>query len=281
MILPEPLKQIQDDNLSGSVTLLKRLMVALENELMNPEMDAVTFMSYIEHFRSKMEMFTVIRHFCDELILSHNVSSRKYPENYLDFICDYKNFWEHAPQLLLNNLKRTADLNGKTIMLHSNSGTIREVFRLFAKETTNVNIYQTLSAPAEEGRIQAHDLANMGYDVTLIADALSAEKLKSSDYLILAADQVTEKTIINKIGSLQMVLASQEFNVPVLVITESRKLNLSVKDGAFVDKERNCNEIMKEITHPRLKADNRYFEEIPKYFISNMITEKEIMNINA
>ncbi|HKK61261.1 MAG TPA: hypothetical protein VJ951_01800 [Bacteroidales bacterium] len=279
MQLPESIKQILDDNLSGSVTLLKRLMVALENELLNPETNDTVFIGYIEAIRSKMEMFTVIRHFCDELILSHNISSSQYPNNYFEFINEYKDFWERVPQQLLNNLQKVDDIKDKTVMLHSNSGTIREVFRLFAEESARVNIFQTLSAPAEEGRIQAHDLANMGYDVTLIADALSAEKMKQTQMLILGADQIRQRTIINKTGSLQMVLAAQEFNVPVVVLTESRKL-LDFKDDerAFRDKKRNPDEVLKEIRHPHLTAENLYFEEIPKYYINHIITEKSVMD---
>jgi translation initiation factor 2B subunit (eIF-2B alpha/beta/delta family) len=277
MNLPASLQQIVDDNLSGSVTLLKRLMIALENELLNPELDPATFINYIEYFRYKMEMFTVLRHFCDELILSHNISVSHYPANYLKFIDDYKQFWEHMPQLLTNNLVEAINLKNTKVILHSNSGTIREVFRLLSGQSLNINVVQTLSAPAEEGRIQAHDLAEMGYKVTLIADVLAAGKLKSCDYLILAADQVRSKTIVNKVGSMGMVLAAQEFNVPVIVLTESRKLNNVSEDDTFRDKKRDPAEILHEIVHPNIAAENSYFEEIPRYMISKIITEKRIV----
>ena len=47
MKLPKSLESILEDNLSGSVTLLKRLMLALEKELLDPELDAVTFIGYL------------------------------------------------------------------------------------------------------------------------------------------------------------------------------------------------------------------------------------------
>jgi len=273
MITPNAVREIIDDNLSGSVTLLKRLMVVLENELINPEYDPATFIALISHIREKMEMFTVIRHFCDELILSHNVSIKQFPINYLDFINNYKEFWEQAPAKLLNNLQKTIDLRMRTIMLHSNSGTIREVFRLLSKSDTSVHIYQTISSPAEEGRIQAHDLASMGFKVTLISDALAAEKLKKSHYLILSADQIRKNTIVNKIGSLQMVLAAQEFNVPAYILTESRKRMVD-NETEFEDRQRDKSEILKDIRHPNIGAVNIYFEEVPKYLFTGIITEK-------
>lgn len=280
MILPASIQQILDDNLSGSLTLLKRLMIVLENELLNPELDPATFIAYIEHIRDRMELFTVIRHFCDELILSHNISVSHYPANYLDFIFEYKEFWEQAPQLLMNNLLREADLKNKSVMVHSNSGTIREVFRLISKQYTSIEFYQTLSSPAEEGKIQAHDLAEMGFRVVLIPDVLAAEKLKSADYLILAADQVRENTIVNKVGSYQMALAAQELNVPIIVLTESRKLNLRSEEGAFRDKKRDPGEVLNKIMHPKISAENIYFEEVPKYLISRIITEKKVLTAN-
>ncbi|MEX2369856.1 MAG: hypothetical protein WD578_02530 [Bacteroidales bacterium] len=281
MAIPDSLQHILKDNLSGSVTLLKKLMVALENELLNPVLDPATFIGYIELLREKMELFTVIRHFCDELLLSHNISVRNYPANYLSFIHEYKEFWEHAPQLLMNNLLKNVDLKNKIVMVHSNSGTIREVFRLLSGKTTDIKFYQTLSAPAEEGRIQAHDLANMGYKVVLIPDALTAEKMKDTDVLILAADQVRKHTIVNKTGTLQMVLAAQEFSVPVVVLTESRKMNQKTEDGPFQDKKRDMGEILNDIRHPNITAENLYFEEIPKYLVNHLITEKKEMDLNA
>jgi len=272
-MIPDSIKQVLADNTSGSVTLLKRLIVALENLLMDPEVDPATFISWIEYTRKKLEMFTVIRHFCDELILSHNVSVRNYPANYLDFMLEYREFWERAPQLLANNLKNSISLDHKTIMLHSNSGTIREVFRLISGDRPDIKFFQTISSPAEEGRIQAHDLAGMGYHVTLFADAVAAEMMKKTDYLLLGADQVTSDSIINKTGSLQMILAAKEFDVPVIVLTESRKINRT-GDKPFSDDARDPGEVLNDIRHPNIEAVNIYFEEFPKYLVNQVITEK-------
>lgn len=278
MRLPHSIQQVMDDKVSGSVSLLKRLIIALENELLDPELDPATFISYIEQVRHKMEMFTVIRHFCDELILSHNISVKHYPANYLDFMHEYREFWERAPQMLMNNLLRTVKLKNKTVMLHSNSGTIIEVFRLLAKDQPGIQVFQTLSAPAEEGRLQALELAGMGYQVTLIPDALSGEMLRDTDYLLLAADQVRRDTILNKTGSLQMVLAAQQFNVPVIVLTESRKINRSGSTTPFRDRLRDNREILKDTIHQNITAKNLYFEEIPRYLVNEIITEKKILD---
>ena len=276
MKLPDSIQRLLNDKFSGSISLLKRLMIALENELLDPQLDPATFISYIEHIRHRMETFTVIRHFCDELILSHNVSVQHYPANYLDFINEYKEFWVHAPQLLMNNLLKTVQLNNRSVLLHSNSGTIAEVFRQLPPEYRNIRVYQTLSAPLEEGRLQALELAEMGYKVTLITDALAAETMKEMDFLILGADQIRPDTIVNKIGSLQMVLAAQEFSVPVIVLTESRKMNTSSKDHQFKDIIRDSGEILKDTHHKNITARNLYFEEIPRYLVNYVITEKKL-----
>ncbi len=277
MRLPPSIQQVLNDKVSGSVTLLNKLMIALENELMDHELDPATFISYIEQVRRKTEMFTVIRHFCEELILTHNISVRNYPANYLEFIDEYKAFWERAPQLLKNNLLRLARLKNSTVMLHSNSGTVIEVFRLLSKEQVEIKVIQTLSAPAEEGRIQAIELAEMGYQVQLIPDALVGEMMRQTNYLILAADQVRRDVIINKTGSLQMVLAANEFNVPVFVLTESRKLNRSRQNAPFRDRPRDEKEILQGTLHPNISAQNLYFEEVPRHLAGKIITEKLVL----
>ena len=279
MILPVALKNILDDNLSGSVTLLNRLMIALENELLNPELDPATFISYVEIFRKKLELFTVVRHFCDELVLTHTISVRNDPAKSLEFISNYRQFWENAPVKILANLQKYLDLNNRTIMLHSNSGTLREVFRLMTKQENKIHFYQTLSAPMEEGKIQARDLAAMGYRVTLIADAMAAEKLKSCDYLVLAADQLRSHSFINKVGTYQMAAAAQELNVPVLLLTESRKLNLHKEESSFEDRSRDPAELGVDIQHQNIHIENRYLEEIPRRLVTKIITEREDMDL--
>ena len=281
MKLPPSIQQVLDDKVSGSVTLLNRLMIALENELMDHELDPATFISYIEQVHRKMELFTVIRHFCEELILTHNISVRNYPANYLEFIHEYKAFWERAPQLLKNNLLRLARLKNSTVMLHSNSGTVIEVFRLLSEEQVEMKVIQTLSAPAEEGRIQAMELAEMGYQVQLIPDALAGEMMRQTNYLVLAADQVRKNVIVNKVGTLQMVLAANEFSVPVFVLTESRKINRNAEDVPFRDRPREDKEILKDTLHPNISALNRYFEEIPRHLAGTIITEKMILDPDA
>lgn len=278
MKLPASIEHVLNDKVSGSVTLLQRLIIALENELMDQELDPATFISYIEQIRHRMEMFTVVRHFCDEMILTHNISVRNYPANYLEFIHEYKEFWERAPQLLKNNLVRLARLKNSTVMLHSNSGTVIEVFRLLSNEQVEMKVIQTLSAPAEEGRIQAMELAEMGYRVQLIPDALAAEMMRKTDYLILAADQVREDVIINKTGSLQMVLAANELGVPVFVLTESRKINRSAQEEPFRDTPRDATEVMGDTLHPNMSAVNFYFEEVPRNLVGKIITEQQILD---
>lgn len=276
MILPRALQQVINDNTSGSVTLLRRMMTALENELLDPGLDPATFISYIEHLRRQMKMFTVIRHFCDELILSHNISVKNYPANYLDFIHEYKEFWEQAPQLLLKNLQDTVNLKGKKVMLHSNSGTIIEVFRLLSGQVAGISVFQSLSAPHEEGRIQATELADMGYPVTLFSDAMAAAVMKDMDYLLLAADQVRRGIVINKTGSLQMALAAKQFNIPVLVLTESRKINRKQQHQPFRDEQHDPEEILEGLMHKNIKGLNYYFEEVPTYLVTRIITEKKV-----
>lgn len=111
MLLPQSLQQILDDNMSNSASLLKRLLHALETELLNPELSPSTFIAYIEYFRTKTEPYTAMRHFCDELILNHNCALRNYPISELNFIKEYEEFLEETPQQIENKFGKAVGNN--------------------------------------------------------------------------------------------------------------------------------------------------------------------------
>ncbi len=98
MNIPPAIQTILSDQADSSEFLLERLIVAYENELMNPEGDPESFIALVRTVRQRMQPSTCIGHFSDELILFHESSSRKSQAAYLDLIRNYRESLKQSQQ---------------------------------------------------------------------------------------------------------------------------------------------------------------------------------------
>jgi len=169
---------INEDNKSGSISLLNEVITATEEfyirnkdeniNLVNNILIDQLYKVYKQH-----SQLTSIFHFINELFkfLDLSISSLKNTDDILCFIREYKEVWGSIDKLLYNNLVNIFDINEKKILLHSNSSTIQMLFDEFKNNNIKVQVYQTISHPAKEGLLQANYLADNGFDVTLIEDS--------------------------------------------------------------------------------------------------------------
>ena len=89
------------------------------------------------------------------------------------------------------------DLNHKTILSHSQSSAVREVFNLNPGSKKKVRVIQTESRPIFEGRFQAANLHRLGYEVKLIPDTGFPRHLDRINMILLGSDAVYENFFIN------------------------------------------------------------------------------------
>jgi len=146
----------------------------------------------------------------------------------------------------------TADISG-TVLTHSASCTVHEALL----HTPPERLICTVSEPGGEGRSLAANLKAAGLNVELIADAEGPDAARESDLVLLGADTVfRDGSLVNKIGTGEIVRAARDSGVPVIVACETFKL-------APFD--------------PELPTEQT-FELIPAALISRVVTEEGAAN---
>jgi translation initiation factor 2B subunit (eIF-2B alpha/beta/delta family) len=112
-------------------------------------------------------------------------------------------------------------LRDALVLTHSASATVREA----VLHTRPARVFCTASAPFEEGRRLAEDLATEGLEVELIEDDAVRQALETASLVLVGADTVYEDgTIRNKIGTRPLAEAAKRQGVRTLVACEVLKL---------------------------------------------------------
>ncbi len=154
--------------------------------------------------------------------------------------------------------------NSKRFLTISKSSTIISSFSYICNKRKIV-VFVMESQPLGEGVTTTTLLNKSGCIANTIPDATSSYYIQLVDNVVVGADAVTLKGFYNKIGTLQLALLANHFNIPFYVLTDtlkvSRKKEIEVE---FIDIGE---EGGKKLRIPLL-------ELIPHRFVSKYITEK-------
>jgi ribose 1,5-bisphosphate isomerase len=114
-----------------------------------------------------------------------------------------------------------AMLDDAMVLTHSASATVREA----VLHTPPARVFCTVSAPFEEGRSLAEDLAGEGLEVDLVEEGDVARALETASLVLVGADTVYEDgSVKNKIGTRPLAEAAREVGVRTVVACELLKL---------------------------------------------------------
>jgi translation initiation factor 2B subunit (eIF-2B alpha/beta/delta family) len=158
---------------------------------------------------------------------------------------------------------------GETIMTFSYSSAVLRLLEDCRHK--HISVYVSEGRPINEGVSLAQALGKAGISATLVVDAALPAHLKRVNKVIVGADAITEKGVVNKVGTRGLAMAAHVENIPFYVAAERNKFVLS---GFFTPKFTEHSPL--EITHMRLKnvtVKNIYFDETPLKLIRGVITE--------
>jgi methylthioribose-1-phosphate isomerase len=128
---------------------------------------------------------------------------------------------QHSRNLGENAAKLIDD--GDAILTHcwGESGII-DALACALEAGKKVNVICTETRPYLQGsRLTAHSVAEMGIDATVITDNMAAHAMDSGlvQKLMTAADRVTlSGHVINKVGTLQLAIAANNFSIPFVAM---------------------------------------------------------------
>ncbi len=161
------------------------------------------------------------------------------------------------------------------IFTHCHSTNVINALIYAKKKGKKFEVYNTETRPLFQGKKTAHELRRAGIKVTMFVDsalgvALSKEQgTKKADIVFLGADAITEKGVINKIGSEVVANIARDNKIPVYVVADSWKFTKS----KIPLEHRELNEVWNRAPK-KIKIKNPAFEFIDKKYITKVITEE-------
>ena len=168
--------------------------------------------------------------------------------------------------------------NGTLIMTHCHSSVVSNIFSTAKRMGKDFKVICTETRPKYQGKITVKELLENNIPTTLIVDSAMRWVLRHYpvDLVITGCDAITsEGTVINKIGSKLLALASHEMDVPFYSATTLIKYDSYTSLGHLSEIERrNPEEVWMDAPNDKnLTIINPAFETVSREYIDALITE--------
>lgn len=159
-----------------------------------------------------------------------------------------------------------------TLLTVSSSSTVRDAL-LFDAHMRDLRVICLEGRPMREGRMMAEALAGAGMEVVLAVDAAAEALVADADLVLLGADSVGDRGVVNKIGSLGVARAARGRGIAVHVAADETKILPPGFPQSLTD-DRPAAEVWDA---PRgVRVWNRYFEAVPLDAVTSLVTDEAI-----
>ena len=128
------------------------------------------------------------------------------------------------------------------------------VLQTLSRRDLRVTVLESL--PGGEGRRTARLLRRRGVAVQVVEDSMAARVVGQARFVVVGADAVTTKCIVNKVGTLSLALAARHHGVPVIVVADRTKW---VPDAWRM---------------PERGRGTRLFEVVPRRLVTRVVSER-------
>ena len=276
------IENLRRDNRSGSEEIAARalelLIDVIDDSMPDSEKSYRQWLLRIgrELVAAQPSMGVLFRLVSDMLWACHkSVSGGQIRQDALIFLQDYQ---AHVGAALDALAGRASEYLAKypVIMTYSRSSTVVRVLRRMAERSLRVRVLCSEGRPMLEGQILANELGWAGMDVTLGVDMALFSWLPEASALLLGADSLTGAGIVNKIGSVELVRAAFELDIPRIVVCTSHKFLPSDYPVARKLRAGDPNEIMPS-SDANVIVRNVNYDVTPLEIVSLVITEKALL----
>ena len=131
------------------------------------------------------------------------------------------------------------------------------------------------SRPMREGEMLATALAKAGVAVMFAVDAAASTLMAECDMVLLGADSIGDRGVVNKIGSAGLVDAAMRHGVPVMVVSDETKI-LPIGFPQHLADDRPPEEVWGAPAGVRVW--NRYFEAFELERVTTVVTESAALS---
>lgn len=173
--------------------------------------------------------------------------------------------------------------NNGVIMTQCFAGTVvGTMLRECKKMNKNIKLYCAETRPYYQGaRLTASVAYDMGFDVTVISDNMTAYTMKTKkvDLFTSASDVITQDGhVVNKVGTFQMALAAKYYGIPYYVTGTPDKHHKDMMNVAIEEREPNLviESLGTQLVMEGVKGYYPAFDVTPPELVSGIVTDKGI-----
>lgn len=160
------------------------------------------------------------------------------------------------------------------IATYSFSATVQRTIELLFKKNNDFNVFCSESRPKNEGINLAKTLTNKGISVSLMTDAGLFSHINKTKTVLIGADAITDKGIVNKIGSKPLIHHATSYGIEVYALCISHK-KLPFNYQLVNESRKPANEIYSQKNN-KINIINIYFDTTPLELFTGVITEHGI-----
>lgn len=158
-----------------------------------------------------------------------------------------------------------------TVLSHSYSSAVAKALITARRQGKSFSVICTESRPVLEGRSLALELSEAGIPVRFITDAAVGLFMAEADVVMVGADNVSQKGLVNKIGTFPLTVTAQAMGIDVYGLCTTLKFipgNLVLPPQT----QRSGDEIW-DSCPGKIEAVNLYFDVTPLKYVTGIITE--------
>lgn len=188
--------------------------------------------------------------------------------------------WKNVDRKTAEVASQTFNFEDKNILLHGNDINIQSLVELLNVNQKKFSVIQIVSFKGEKEKEQAILIADSNIKVTAIDETSLGKFLPEIDVILLGSDIIMHESFIAKAGAHLICAAAKNYNIPVLVLADSRKI-LNSKFfpqsvlGTFIGKEEKSSADIWKNAPGNIEVICNQIEEVPNQLVSKFILEKE------
>lgn len=275
------LKSFKTDNIHGANYLATKLLKALDSELIYYNRDNRN--KILQHILADLQGVH------PDLVEIQNIIQLLEKEPTYKNVKRILNLYNKLKYIVSKKTTHWLIENKITSVLTiSNSSLVEESLVQWTnnyKGSKPIIIHILESRPLLEGKFLLQNLCQKIKNVQFYywIDAALGLALKKTNCVLLGADRIyRNNSVVNKVGSLPLAITAHSFNIPVLVIGSSFKIDNNEMNNS-VDKSN-----LKQRKHPEIEIitkndsfcetasiNNYYFDRIPIKYITEIIIEDQ------
>jgi ribose 1,5-bisphosphate isomerase len=214
--------------------------------------------------KKSIKILTKLRPTEPMLVNSLSILRKSSMENVLNHFDNAQEFINHYVQKMIHS--------NDVIFTHCHSNTLVKSLISAHKNKKKFSVINTETRPLYQGHLTAKQLSKAGIPVSMSLDSAILEDIKKADLIMIGADAITKKGVINKIGSGLIAKIARDLKKPLYVVTDSWKFS---KKKVKIE-IRSRDELWPKSPN-KIKIENLSFEMIPSKQITAIVSELGVL----